>query len=218
MHYLTFNVDVLEKRLKELMFNPEKHMTLDEKVERALYLLNPMIVTSMYGNDLEFDKSTLHAFEDIQQDMYYTDPLSLETLFENGFITNDNNVVEHDVNHIINMIDYASYETVITLDSVKSIINEHASDHVSLDETFNLKYHIDDINNKVYFPIIEHNVLGLESLTNDLFKTHGVPVEDDDLLPIDDGINPETNIASYEDVFGQIKNPLNNRQLCGHVV
>lgn len=182
MHYLTINYIKLKEHLKDLGYHlTEKHQTINDiTISDIIHFINPAV--NAYDNKKEnpsYEKSTINALKFVQSNDDYFKKTSTKKLFEQGFISEEENKVEINVDYLLNQLTKDIIENhLITPRYIENDIDiNYNFDHYEYDYYYELT--LDDL---IKVPLIHHNTIDVIEKVNKIFD--------------------DNDVISYEDQYG----------------
>ena len=183
MHYLTLDYTKLQNHLKDLGYRlTEKYEKINDiTITDIIHFINPA-VNALNNKDKNpiYEKSTINILNFIQPNDNYFKKSSIKKSFEQGFITENENVVEINVDYLINQLT----EDIITHYLITPrYINENISMEYDFDKYEYDYYYELTLDDLIKVPMINHNTTDIIIKINDIFD--------------------DEQIISYEEIYGK---------------
>lgn len=182
MHYLTLDYVKLQNHLKDLGYRlTEKYEKINDiTISDIIHFINPTVnaLDNKAKNPI-YEKSTINALKFIQSNDDYFKKTSIKNLFEQGFISEEENKVEINVDYLLNQLTKDIIENyLITPRYIKDDIDiNYNFNHYKYDYYYELT--LDDL---IKVPLIHHNTIDVIEKVNEIFDN--------------------SDVISYEDQYG----------------
>lgn len=199
MHYLTLDYVKLENHLKKLGYNLTiKFEKLNDiTITDIIHFINPAVnALDSKEKNPEYEKSTLNILNFVQPDKNYFKEPSVEELFEQGFIPEEENKVEINIDYLIDQLTSKNIGQLIT---PRYIDEDIKVDYNFDDYEYDYEYEI-TTNNLIKVPMIHHNVINVIEQINEIFEDD---LNDQDIDDEDEENDDFFEVpTSYEEHYG----------------